>query len=257
LAELFYLHTAIWVCRLPHPNFTLIVILYSTTCSLFFAPMSKTSAVPAFSTASAVAPFAGKPWLNGLSHCTLGARRVVLPKMAPVPARTPAVKMVFGLIRRNSNQSAREDGDPSIPPSEIDCACGSGKTYGRCCKGLHTMARIPRMAEELLRARYSAYAYNLPSYIMRTTEKNAREFDRRAWRREIETFCRLYRFDGGINILEENMTGPDGCSITFRANLLERGAPLHFVEMSKFNRIEGIWYYSHGKLVDFQTDADD
>lgn len=104
---------------------------------------------------------------------------------------------------------------------------------------LHTMARIPQMPQELLRARYSAYAYKMPSYIMRTTEKSAREADRRAWRPDIESFSRRYLFVGGLVILEENETGPDGSSIIFRANLIKRGAPMYLVEKSEFYRIQG------------------
>lgn len=92
---------------------------------------------------------------------------------------------------------------------------------------------------------------------MRTTEKSEREFDRRKWRDEIVEFCDRYRFDGGVDILDENLTGPDSCSITFEAKLLERGAPTSFVEMSRFDRIDGEWYYVNGKLVDFYDDAED
>ena len=38
------------------------------------------------------------------------------------------------------------------------CPCKSGKTYGECCGPVHAGARKAETAEELMRARYSAYA---------------------------------------------------------------------------------------------------
>ncbi len=192
-------------------------------------------------------PFTAQPGRTR-HHASVVRTRVRLPLR-----RRATVAMVgFGIQRLDT---AREESQ--VPNPDVDCACGSGKSYGRCCRGLHIMARTPRNGEELLRARYSAYAYRLPTFVMRTTAKSEREFDRRKWRKEITEFCDRYRFDGGINILEENMTGPDSCSITFEAKLLEQGAPTSFVEMSKFARDDGIWYYVNGKLVDFYDDAED
>lgn len=37
------------------------------------------------------------------------------------------------------------------------CACFSGKPYGQCCKPFHDGDKLPE-PQELMRARYSAYA---------------------------------------------------------------------------------------------------
>lgn len=44
----------------------------------------------------------------------------------------------------------------SRTPSQ-PCACFSGKPYGQCCKPFHDGDKLPE-PQELMRARYSAYA---------------------------------------------------------------------------------------------------
>lgn len=105
--------------------------------------------------------------------------------------------------------------DP-LPSPEAQCACGSEKPYRKCCRRFHTAQNSPPLSEELLRSRYSAYAYRLPSYIMKTTHPSLAELDRRNWKREILEFCREYQFVGGVDIIEQQMTGPYTTRILFR-----------------------------------------
>ncbi|CAN8068341.1 unnamed protein product [Agarophyton chilense] len=137
-----------------------------------------------------------------------------------------------------------------LPSPGAACACGSEKPYGNCCRRFHTAQSSPPLAEDLLRARYTAYAYKLPSYIMKTTHSSLSELDRRKWKREILEFCRDYQFLGGVDIIEQQSTGPYTTRILFRANLMERNASLSFLEMATFVRERNIWYYKSGKLVD-------
>lgn len=119
----------------------------------------------------------------------------------------------FGFITNRSSDTNMRD---SLPSPEAVCACASEKAYGKCCRRFHTAQATPRLAEELLRSRYSAYAYRLPSYIMKTTHSSLAELDRRKWKREIVAFCREYRFVGGVDIIEQQMTGPYTTRILFR-----------------------------------------
>lgn len=103
-----------------------------------------------------------------------------------------------------------------LPSPEARCACASTKPYGKCCRRFHTAQIVPQQAEDLLRSRYSAYAYRLPSYIMKTTHSSAIELDRRMWKREIMGFCKEYQFVGGIDIIEMQMPAPYTTRILFR-----------------------------------------
>lgn len=88
---------------------------------------------------------------------------------------------------------------------------------------------------------------------MRTTARDGVERDRKKWRREILDFCQEYRFVDGVEVLEQNMTSAEGTRVLFRAKLRERargGERVSFLEMARFQREGGDWYYLDGKLVD-------
>ena len=53
------------------------------------------------------------------------------------------------------------------------CGCGSGTAYDVCCSPYHKGEASALDAEALLRSRYTAYAYRLPSYLVSTTKKFA------------------------------------------------------------------------------------
>lgn len=48
------------------------------------------------------------------------------------------------------------------------CPCGSGKTYAECCRPFHDGESWPADPEQLVRARYSAYALGKWQYIVDT-----------------------------------------------------------------------------------------
>lgn len=93
---------------------------------------------------------------------------------------------------------------------------------------------------------------------MRTTHSSLAELDRRNWKKEILDFCLEYRFVGGVDIIEQQITGPHTTRILFRANLIERmerDASVSFMEMSTFVRERNFWYYKSGKLVDINDEG--
>jgi SEC-C motif-containing protein len=54
------------------------------------------------------------------------------------------------------------------------CPCGSGEPFGRCCLPLHVGERRAETAEQLMRARYSAYAVNDIDYVWQTWHPRTR-----------------------------------------------------------------------------------
>ncbi|MGE2717781.1 YchJ family protein [Mycolicibacterium litorale] len=54
------------------------------------------------------------------------------------------------------------------------CPCGTGESYGRCCKPLHEGQRQAETAQELMRSRYSAYAVGDLDYVWRTWHPRTR-----------------------------------------------------------------------------------
>lgn len=156
----------------------------------------------------------------------------------------------FGGFFRQDPANADDSEVSRLPSVDAPCACSSGSGYGGCCRRFHTDAATPSSAVDLLRARYSAYAYRLPAYIMRTTHESTAERDRRKWRDEIMDFATSYRFVDGLDIIEQNVTSAETTTILFRAKLRRRTQPVSFMEMSKFVKENSNWYYLDGKLVD-------
>jgi SEC-C motif-containing protein len=58
-----------------------------------------------------------------------------------------------------------------------DCPCGSRTTYDACCGRLHRGVAAAETAEELMRARYAAYAVGETDYVFRTWHPRTRPAD--------------------------------------------------------------------------------
>lgn len=163
--------------------------------------------------------------------------------------RTPQSALGFGFLKPKREKDKALPGSSPLPSPDTQCPCASFKTYGQCCRRFHVSQRTPPQAEDLLRSRYSAYAYRLPSYIMKTTDSSAIELDKRMWKKEILTFCAEYQFVGGVDVLQVEMPAPSTTRILFQANMMQQNAPLSFMEMATFVCKDNIWYYKSGKLV--------
>lgn len=155
--------------------------------------------------------------------------------------------------------------DELLPPPDPPCPCGSGRSYGGCCRRYHAGAE-PAAPLGLLRARYTAYALGLPAYIMRTTAAVNEDYRVPGgggggvvgWRREILDFCESYDFVR-LDVLEQTRGAGAGdlaassVCILFRANM-ERldipGGPVSFIERATFIKEGNRWLYASGKLVD-------
>jgi hypothetical protein len=105
----------------------------------------------------------------------------------------------FFLRNPLDREKDRRDGRPTftrVPKEteEVSCACGSKRTYSNCCKKFHDSGDAPDDPVNLIRARYSAFAYRLPGYIMRTTAQGSSEWkiNQNQWEKEILGFCDGY-----------------------------------------------------------------
>ena len=76
------------------------------------------------------------------------------------------------------------------PSLNAKCACDLDKTYSECCSPMHEGADAAT-PEELVRARYTAYAYRLPDFLMATTDPEGSEYeaDAAGWKRSLLGFC--------------------------------------------------------------------
>jgi len=61
----------------------------------------------------------------------------------------------------------------TLTPDSETCLCGSGLSYSECCKPYHEGA-LPDTAEQLMRSRFTAYAYRIADYLIQTWDASKR-----------------------------------------------------------------------------------
>lgn len=70
------------------------------------------------------------------------------------------------------------------------CPCGVGETYSSCCGKLHKDINTFKSAaaEQVVRARYSAYAKKNAEFLIKSTNPNHKDFDNdlKRWKQTIQ-----------------------------------------------------------------------
>eukprot|EP00325_Prymnesiales_sp_UTEX-LB-985_P035246 CAMPEP_0174721398 /NCGR_PEP_ID=MMETSP1094-20130205/36106_1 /TAXON_ID=156173 /ORGANISM="Chrysochromulina brevifilum, Strain UTEX LB 985" /LENGTH=238 /DNA_ID=CAMNT_0015922079 /DNA_START=240 /DNA_END=956 /DNA_ORIENTATION=- len=137
------------------------------------------------------------------------------------------------------------------PKASAACGCGSGIPYSECCGAAHDGADAADPAS-LVRARYTAYLYRLPDFLMRTTDPEGTEYDAdaAAWKRGLLGFCDDFEFQG-LQLGKTNMFGENEATVDFRVNFCQKGTfnLMTLVEKSSFFRdASGRWLYANGEV---------
>ncbi|MEM7175050.1 MAG: YchJ family metal-binding protein [Chlamydiota bacterium] len=128
------------------------------------------------------------------------------------------------------------------------CLCCSGFTYTACCQPFHD-GQLPENALKLMRSRFTAYALNLPEYIMETTHPESPQFSRNraSWRRSISQFSTASTFARlKIIAFEEHK---HSATVTFTAYIYQGTNDCTFTEKSFFQTINCKWLYYHGEIL--------
>lgn len=116
------------------------------------------------------------------------------------------------------------------------CPCGNSIPYVFCCKLLHE-GRPAMNALQLMRSRYSAYALEIPSYIINTTHQKNPHFskNKRKWEMDIVLFCKQSQFHKLeiIDYQEEETKA----SVTFKAFISQGKKMLLFVKKAILKRL--------------------
>ncbi|MGE5410977.1 MAG: YchJ family protein [Clostridiales bacterium] len=129
----------------------------------------------------------------------------------------------------------------------MNCPCGSGKNYSECCEPFIKGQKTVQKAEELMRARYSAYAMHEIDYILDTNHPEKRdEVDRESvtkWSSESEWL--------GFKILNCSKGEPEDTEgeIEFVASYIQKSIKQDHHELSTFKKLDDTWYFYDGKLV--------
>lgn len=125
---------------------------------------------------------------------------------------------------------------------EMDtCPCGSQRAYGRCCQPIHTEgAGFGTTAEQLMRARYSAYVLHDDTFLLATWHP--------ATRPEHITFTDDVKWHELLVV--ETTRGAaldDSGTVEFKARFERNSERLELHETSHFERQNGNWVYTSGE----------
>ena len=120
------------------------------------------------------------------------------------------------------------------------CPCCSGVEYSVCCSRFISGDAIPETAEQLMRSRYSGFAVRDESYLLATWHPDTRPSSVR-----LDENQRWL----GLSIRATDAGGPDDrtgvVEFVARYKIDGRGYRLH--ETSRFEKIDGRWYYLDGQ----------
>jgi SEC-C motif domain protein len=126
------------------------------------------------------------------------------------------------------------------------CPCGSNLAYENCCEPVIKRVRSAATAEELMRARYSAYVKVETDFIFETTHPEFRgDYDHegtRAWAESSEW--------DGLEIVATRNGGPDDRAgeVEFIARYREKGAKREHHETAQFRKEAGDWLFTDARL---------
>jgi len=128
------------------------------------------------------------------------------------------------------------------------CPCGSKAAYGDCCEPIIRGARPAATAEQLMRARYSAYVKAEMDFIFESTHPDHRkDYDHegtKAWAAESEWL--------GLEIVGTHKGGAEDSvgEVEFVARFKDKeGIAREHHECGQFKRKASQWLFTEGAMV--------
>ena len=127
------------------------------------------------------------------------------------------------------------------------CPCGSSLAYADCCQPIIKGEKSAETAEQLMRARYSAYTTAAIDFLFDTTHPDHRKgYDHagsKEWSENSEWL--------GLDVLETAQGGPENTvgEVEFIARYREKKISREHHERGHFKRENGNWYFTNGTMV--------
>ena len=126
------------------------------------------------------------------------------------------------------------------------CPCGSGKPYVDCCRPVIAGETAAATAEQLMRARYSAYANKETDFLFTSLHPDHREgYDAKQTRNWSEKSV----WEGLEIVAAEGGPSDDQGFVEFIAHYSARDKRHRHHERAAFLKHEGVWYFTDGEAV--------
>jgi SEC-C motif domain protein len=123
------------------------------------------------------------------------------------------------------------------------CPCGSGFNFADCCRQIIKGEREALQAEELMRARYAAFASGEIDFIVASTHsRSRREIDIPSITQWSQTST--WR---GLEIIETEPIDDNSAYVSFEAQFTQAGNDRNHREKSLFEREDGKWRFVTGE----------
>ncbi|WP_421861929.1 YchJ family protein [Motiliproteus sp.] len=133
---------------------------------------------------------------------------------------------------------------PKQPSPQQNCPCGSGQAYGLCCGPAIDGSRPAATAEALMRSRFSAFATAQPGYLFHSAHPDFRNGLSPDQPLDAQTcWLQLQILDTEAG-KETDRVG----RVHFIATYVDENGYGRLQENSRFEQIEGRWYYLDGDL---------
>jgi len=128
-----------------------------------------------------------------------------------------------------------------------NCPCGSGNTYAECCEQIISGAQPAQTAEQLMRARYSAYTFAEMDFIFESTHPEHRQGYDHAGTKEWAETAEWQ----GLEIIGSTRGGVDDSvgEVEFIARFIDKENSREHHEAGQFKRKDGHWYFTEGTMV--------
>lgn len=124
---------------------------------------------------------------------------------------------------------------------DLDCPCGSGRPYAKCCGPWHAGAPVPD-ALSLMRSRYSAFVLCNEPYLLATWHPTKRP-DSIPFSKNVKWL--------GLRIVDARATGDSSAEVEFVArSRASNAAAVRLHERSRFVFEKGQWLYVDGDLLE-------
>lgn len=124
------------------------------------------------------------------------------------------------------------------------CFCGSQQLYADCCEPFHLKAKQPQTPEQLMRARYSAYAVKNAAFVRESYAKEKQAENSLSEIKDFATSCRFIN----LTVLDSGYNDETGF-VKFKAHYFYQDLYCELAEHSKFIKEDEQWRYLDGEIT--------
>ena len=125
------------------------------------------------------------------------------------------------------------------------CPCSSGVAFADCCQPILNGQRESQTAEQLMRARYSAFASGAVEFVVATTHSSTRSAVNL---RDITEWSQSSTWHG-LQIIETKDVDDHKTFVSFEARFTQQGKDQNHRELSTFELEDGKWRFVTGEQL--------